>query len=237
MRRAVLEALLASREARRPVVLLTWLESGRQRLVHDAVELLEDKKLSQAAAVALTEAVKESLASDRATVLETESGTVFVHPHNPPLRLVIVGAVHIAQHLSAWALRLGHGVTVVDPRTAFASADRFPGVALSHEWPDAALDAHGLDARCAVVTLSHDPKIDNPALERALRSEVFYIGALGSRRTQARRRERLRALGFSDQTIARIHGPVGLDIGARSPVEIALSVAAQLTECLRRPST
>jgi xanthine dehydrogenase accessory factor len=228
VKRDVLDALVAAREARRPVVLLTWLEGGRQELVHDASELAQDAVLSRA--------VAEALASDRAVSVETESGPVFVHPYNPPLRLIIVGAVHIAQHLSDWALRLGHGVTVVDPRTTFASPARFPGVALSHDWPDVALDAHGLDTRCAVVTLSHDPKLDDPALERALHSEAFYIGALGSQRTQARRRERLLEQGFTEQAIARVHGPVGLDVGARSPAEIALSIAAELTRCLRRPA-
>jgi xanthine dehydrogenase accessory factor len=222
-----LEALLADREARRPVVLLTWLESGDQRLVHAARDLSED--------AILAEAVEQALTSDRAAAVESASGRVFVQPYNPPLRLVIVGAVHIAQHLADWALRLGHAVSVVDPRTSFASPSRFPGVRLLHDWPDAALDAIGLDARCAVVTLSHDPKLDDPALERALHSEAFYIGALGSQRTQARRRERLRAQGFDDAAIARVHGPVGLDLGARSPAEIALSIAAQLTESLRRP--
>lgn len=228
MKLDLLEALVADRESRRPVVLLTWLESGDQRLVHAARELADD--------AVLADAVGEALASDRASTLETASGRVFVQPHNPPMRLVIVGAVHIAQHLTDWATRLGHAVTVVDPRTSFASPARFPGARLCHDWPDAALDAIGLDARSAVVTLSHDPKLDDPALVGALRSEAFYVGALGSQRTQTRRRDRLREQGFGDEAIARIHGPVGLDIGARSPAEIALSIAAQLTQRLRQPS-
>ena len=226
MKREILDALLDAREARRSVALLTWLEEDRQRVVADETD--------PALAADLSRAVAEALASDRALTIESEGGPVFVQPRNPPLRLVIVGAVHIAQHLADWALRLGHGVTVVDPRTAFASPARFPGIALSHDWPDVALDAHGLDARCAVVTLSHDPKLDDPALERSLRSPVFYIGALGSQRTQARRRDRMHALGFEDEAIARIHGPVGLDLGARNPAEIALSIAAEITQSLRR---
>jgi len=224
----LLEALVDAREARRSVVLLTWLESGEQRIVGGPQELEGEATLAAA--------VSEALVSDRASSVETASGPVFVHPHNPPLRIAIVGAVHIAQHLAALAIRLGHGVMVVDPRTAFASPERFPGVALSHEWPDAALDRFGLDARSAVVTLSHDPKLDDPALERALHSEAFYIGALGSQRTQAKRRERLLAQGFGQEAIARVHGPVGLDLGARSPAEIALSIAAEITRSLRQPS-
>jgi xanthine dehydrogenase accessory factor len=224
----LLEALVDARSARRSVVLLTWLESGVQRIVGGAHELEGD--------AALAAAVSEALVSDRASSVGTPSGPVFVHPHNPPLRIAIVGAVHIAQHLAALAIRLGHGVMVVDPRTAFASPERFPGVALSHEWPDVALDRFGLDARSAVVTLSHDPKLDDPALERALHSEAFYVGALGSLRTQAKRRERLLAQGFGEEAIARVHGPVGLDLGARSPAEIALSIAAEITRSLRQPS-
>jgi len=226
MKRALLAAWVEARRARRPSVLLTWLESGEQRLVADPAELGSEEEL-------LRQTVAEALASDRAHRIEVGGQTVFVQPDNPPVRLVIVGAVHIAQHLAALAGRLGYEVLVVDPRTAFASRERFAEVTLSHDWPDAALDAHGLDRRSAVVVLSHDPKLDDPALERALRSEAFYIGALGSQRTQARRRERLRALGFDEASIERVRGPVGLDLGARSAAEIALSIAAELVACLR----
>lgn len=226
MKRALLAAWVEARRARRPIVLLTWLESGEQRLVADPAELGSEEE-------PLHRAVADALASDRALSIELGSQTVFVQPDNPGVRLVIVGAVHIAQHLAAWAGRLGYEVLVVDPRTAFASRERFPDVTLSHEWPDVALDALGLDRRSAVVVLSHDPKLDDPALERALRSEAFYIGALGSRRNQAKRRERLRELGFDEPTIERVRGPVGLDLGARSAAEIALSIAAELVACLR----
>lgn len=161
----------------------------------------------------------------------------FVAVHNPPLRLVVVGAVHICQPLLIMARAAGFDVTVIDPREAFASERRFPGTHLVHDWPDQALVAHGLDARTAVVTLSHDPKIDDPALDAALRSPVFYIGALGSTRTHAKRVDRLTQAGFSATQLARIDAPIGLDIGARSPAEIAVAILAQVTERLRRPAT
>jgi xanthine dehydrogenase accessory factor len=147
--------------------------------------------------------------------------------------LAIVGAVHIAQRLSTFARDLGYAVTLIDPRRGFLTEARFPGVEISHAWPDRALEAFAPDARSAVVTLSHDPKIDEPALEVALRAPCFYVGALGSRRTQERRRDRLREAGLSEAELARIHGPVGLDLGAKSPAEIALSIAAEMTAALR----
>ncbi len=149
----------------------------------------------------------------------------------------MVGAVHIAQALVPMARLAGYDLAVVDPREAFASAERFPGTQLSHDWPDAALEAFGLDARTAVVTLTHDPKLDDPAIAAALRSPVFYLGCLGSSRTHAKRIERLRDAGFSDADIARIHAPVGADIGAKAPAEIAVAILAQITERLRRPET
>ena len=157
----------------------------------------------------------------------------FLHAYNPPLRLVIVGAVHIAQALVPLAARLGYGVVVADPRRAFASDERFPNVAVSTDWPDEAMDALGPDSRTAVVTLTHDPKLDDPALDRALHSDAFYIGALGSRKTHAARLERLRALGHGDDSLSRIRGPVGLNIGAVSAPEIALSVLAQIVAVRR----
>jgi len=160
----------------------------------------------------------------------------FIAIHNPPLRLAVVGAVHIAQPLLVMAEAAGYDVTLIDPREAFASEGRFPGGRLVHDWPDAALSAHGLDARTAVVTLTHDPKLDDPALDAALKSPVFYIGALGSTRTHAKRVARLTEAGFAPAQIARIDAPIGLDIGARSPAEIAVAILAQLTERLRRPA-
>lgn len=163
-----------------------------------------------------------------------DDGTTFVAIHNPPLRLVVVGGVHIAQPLLQMADLLGYDTVLVDPREAFASQARFPGQRLLHDWPDAALKAHGLDARTAVVTLTHDPKLDDPAIFTALNSDVFYLGCLGSKRTHAKRLERLEGEGFAASDIARIHAPVGLDIGARSPAEIAVSVLAEITQRLRQ---
>ncbi|MEL7138862.1 MAG: XdhC/CoxI family protein [Pseudomonadota bacterium] len=165
------------------------------------------------------------------------NGATFIAIHNPPLRLAIIGGAHAAQPLALMARATGYDVTVIDPREAFASAARFPGEHISNDWPDEALAAHGLDLRTAVVTLSHDPKIDDPAIMAALRSPAFYIGALGSTRTHARRAERLKAEGFRAAEIARIDAPVGADIGARTPAEIAVSVMAEMTERLRRPAS
>jgi len=165
------------------------------------------------------------------------AGRVFTLISNPPLRLVIVGGAHIAQPLSAMARLAGYDVTIVDPREAFASSARFPDDRLVHDWPDSALEAHGLDHRTALVTLTHDPKLDDVALRAALESPIFYIGALGSTRTHAKRIARLTEAGIADDRIQRIDAPVGLDIGARSPAEIAVATMAQLTERLRRPAT
>ncbi|SEN44522.1 XdhC family protein [Palleronia pelagia] len=163
-----------------------------------------------------------------------EGGARFIAIHNPPLRMVVVGGVHIAQPLMQMARLSGFDAVLVDPRESFASAARFPGETLIHDWPDAALAAHGLDPRTAVVTLTHDPKLDDPAILVALRSPVFYLGCLGSTRTHAKRVARLEEQGFGPDDIARIHAPVGLDIGARSPAEIAVAVMAEIIQRLRR---
>ena len=225
MKRATLDALVEGREARRALVRLLWIESGEERILTDTSEVEDDEELATA--------VRDALRTDRASLFETASGQVFVHPFNPPLRLAIVGAVHIAQRLTRLALDLGYAVTIIDPRRGFLTEARFPGVTRVHDWPDDALRNFELDARSAVVTLSHDAKIDEPALDVALRSPCFYVGALGSRRTQQKRRDRLAEAGMTDEELARIHGPVGLDLGARSPAEIALSIAAELTATLR----
>lgn len=224
-----LEAILAAQAERRPIVRLVWLATGDESLVSDVAELAT-------AEAELAAAVASAFVDDEGALVETARGPVFVQPFNPSPRLAIVGAVHIAQSLCGLARDLGHSVLVIDPRRGFLTEARFPGVEISHAWPDEALAAYGLDPRSAVVTLSHDPKLDDPALHSALRSNCYYIGALGSRRTQAKRRTRLAEAGFDDAAIARIHGPVGLDIGAGSPAEIALSIAAELTACLRKRS-
>jgi len=189
------------------------------------------RRLADATDGALGPAIGERLRSDRSGF---EQGAVFVGIHNPPLKLAVVGAVHIAQPLVVMARLAGYDVALIDPREAFGAAARFPGEAISHDWPDAALAAHGLDRRTAVVTLTHDPKLDDPAIVAALGSEVFYLGCLGSKRTHGKRVERLKAAGLTDAQIARIHAPVGLDIGAKSPAEIAIAILAEMTVRLRQ---
>ena len=218
----ILAALDAAKRDGRPVVLATRLPDGEQRLLPDPGSPAE---LNEAAATALR---------------DDESGTVrlgnsdwFLHVYNPPLRLVVVGAVHIAQALVPFASQCGFAVTVVDPRRSFASDERFPNVAVSTAWPDEAMDELRPDIRTAVVTLTHDPKLDDPALDRALKSPAFYIGALGSRRTHAARLKRLRELGHTDEAIARIKGPVGLNIEAVTAPEIALSIIAEVVAVRR----
>lgn len=173
----------------------------------------------------------DRLRLDRSGV--AEDGETFVAVHNPPLRLVVVGAVHIAQALVPMAQIAGYDPILIDPRSAFATPERFPGVKLLDDWPDEAVAALGLDDRTALVLLTHDPKLDDPALEAALRKSCFYIGALGSKRTHAQRVERMGAAGFDSAEIARIHGPIGLDIGAAGPAEIAVAILAQMTAVLR----
>ncbi len=223
---ALLSALLADVAAKRPVVLATDLATGEGRLVHpDAPEPGLDPALAAAA--------RDAAARDESAKLELGGRTVFLRVYNPPVRVVVVGAVHIAQSLAGMVRLAGYEPIVVDPRRAFATAARFEGIPLVQEWPDEALARLGLDRRTALVTMTHDPKIDDPALAAALRSDAFYVGSLGSKKTQAARRERLRALGFGDADLARIHGPVGLSIGARSTGEIAVSILAQLVAALR----
>lgn len=161
-------------------------------------------------------------------------GDLFVGVQNPPLRMAVIGGVHIAQSLLPMARAAGFAPVLIDPREAFASAARFPGETLIHDWPDAALEVFGPDTRTAIVTLTHDPKLDDPAIQAGLQSECFYLGCLGSTRTHAKRVARLEEAGFSADQIARIHAPVGLDIGAKSPAEIAISVMAEIITRLRR---
>ena len=218
----LLARLREAQSAKRPVALLTRLSDGEQRLSPD-----------DALPAPLSEAAKAALRDDKAGTAELGGERWFVHPHNPPVRLIVVGAVHVAQALVPMAAALGFAVTVVDPRRAFATAERFPGVSLSSDWPDEAMEAMALDARTAVVTLTHDPKLDDPALDVALRSPCFYVGALGSRRTHAKRVARLQEMGHGEDAIARIHAPVGLDIAAVTAPEIALSVLAEVVAARR----
>jgi xanthine dehydrogenase accessory factor len=181
----------------------------------------------------LVEASKAALGSEEAGNVTLGDEIWFIHPHNPPLRIIVVGAVHIAQAMAPMAAPLGFSMVVVDPRRAFASEERLPGVTLSTDWPDEAMEALAPDARTAVVTLTHDPKLDDPALDAALKSEAFYIGALGSRRTHAKRVARLTELGHGAEAMGRIHAPVGLNIEAITAPEIALSIMAEIVAARR----
>ena len=222
-----LKELNLARGQKRPVVLITFLEDAVQTLYfRDGTN--KGRSLSNE---------QQSLAIkalDSGRCLLTEDQQIFFQPYNPPLRMIIVGAVHIAKPLAEMAGYCDYQVTVVDPRQAFAASARFPGIDLITDWPDQALQALAPDARTAVVTLSHDPKLDDPALNIALKSDAFYIGALGSNKTQQARQARLMENGFTEAQLARIHGPVGLDIGAQSPAEIAVAIMAQVTSSLHR---
>ena len=179
--------------------------------------------------------LEKHIRSGKSGMEETPQGQVFLTVHVPPPKLVITGAVHISQALAPMAKMLGYDVTIVDPRTAFASAERFPEVQVIADWPDVALPPLGIDRYTAFCALTHDPKIDDPALTHALSRDCFYIGALGSRKTHARRLERLKAAGVGDNEVARIHSPIGLDIGAVSPSEIAVAILGEITARLRQP--
>lgn len=228
MRPDTLKSLLAARAAKRPVALVSNLESGDQSLVfRDATE--GDLDLAES----IVDAARAGLRDDKSGRADADGTPLFVQVFNPPKRIIIVGAVHIAQPLVTLAQTSGYEVVIVDPRGAFATKDRFPDVTLSEDWPDSALEALKLDNRTAVVTLTHDPKLDDPALHVALRSEAFYIGSLGSRKTHGKRVERLTEEGYTEDEIAKIHAPVGLNIKAKSPAEIAISIMAQITEVLR----
>jgi xanthine dehydrogenase accessory factor len=222
---ATLARLRDAIAAKRPVVLATRLSDGAQLL-------WPEDSLPEA----LRAAAEEAAISDKARTLDADGETWFLHPHCPPLRLLVVGAVHIAQALAPMAQAAGFAVTIIDPRRAFATAERFPGVTLRDDWPDEAMAELKPDSRSAIVTLTHDPKLDDPALDAALRSTAFYIGALGSTRTHAKRVARLKEAGHADDAIARIHAPVGLDIGAVTAPEIAVSILAELI-AVRRGAT
>jgi len=229
MKMALLDRLLADRAAKVPVALVTELIGGRQAIVHDEGAPAGELNLDEAQLAA----VRRALRGDESGILEAGGGTLFTQVHNPPPRLLLVGAVHISQALAPMAAMAGYGVSVIDPRRAFATDERFPGIDMRGDWPDEAMAALRPDRRTAVVTLTHDPKLDDPALQAALRSPAFYIGALGSKKTHAARLHRLAAAGFTGAEVARIHGPVGLSIGALSPAEIAISVLAQITAVRR----
>jgi len=224
LRLDILSALNAERTARRAAIVVTVVDSGRQRLVRRA----------DAANDPLAGLLLKRLRSGKSGMEETSEGRVFLTVHVPPPRLVVTGAVHISQALAPMAKIAGYDVTIIDPRTAFASPERFPDVRVIAQWPHEALPPLNIDHYTAFAALTHDPKIDDPALIHALNSDCFYIGALGSKKTHARRVARLKEQGVADTAIARIHAPIGLAIGAVSPPEIAVATLAQITAALRQ---
>ena len=226
MKLEILAALNAERAARRAAIVVTQVDTGAQRLVR-AAELAGDP---------LKDVLEARLRSGKSGVVETAEGRVFLTVYVPPPHLIITGAVHISQALAPMAKLVGYDVAIVDPRTAFATKERFPDVPIFAEWPDEALPRLAVDRYTAFVALTHDPKIDDPALSYALARDCFYIGALGSKKTHGRRLERLRAQGLNDAALARIHAPIGLTIGAVSPAEIAVAILGEITATLRLPA-
>src|SRR5512132_1333424 len=224
MKLEILKALNAERAARRAAVVVTDVTTGEQRLVK-AAELGRDP---------LKEVIEKHIRRGKSGMLETSAGKVFLTVHVPPAQLVITGAVHISQALAPMARLVGYDVTIVDPRTACASIERFPDVKVIAEWPDVALPPIGIDRYTAFVALTHDPKIDDPALKHALARNCFYVGALGSKKTHAKRVDRLKQAGLTDADISRIHAPIGLDIEAVSPAEIAVAIMGEITQVLRK---
>lgn len=225
MKTQTLAELNAERQARRPVLVVTDLADGSQRMV----------KQQDIARDPLRDELAKHLRMGKSAAVEIDGRKLFITVHAPTARLVITGAVHISQALAPMARALDYDVTVIDPRTAFASPERFPNVPLIAEWPDTALPPFNIDHYTAFVALTHDPKIDDPALAHALERDCFYIGALGSRKTHAKRIDRLKQRGIGEQALARIHAPIGLSIGAVSPAEIAISIMAEITLALRGP--
>jgi xanthine dehydrogenase accessory factor len=225
MKLEILKALNAEREGRRAAIVVTNNETGTQRFV----------KAADVAADPLRETLEKYLRMGKSGMEEMPSGKFFFTVHVPPPRLIIIGAVHISQALAPMATLLDYDVTIIDPRTAFASPERFSNVKLIAEWPDVALPPLKVDRYTAFVAVTHDPKIDDPALTHALERDCFYIGALGSKKTHARRIERLKAQGLSDAVLSRIRAPIGLRIGAVSPPEIAVSIMGEITAQLRLP--
>ena len=232
MKARYLDAVITASAESRTIAIATALKSGAQLLVDG--DLVEGELALDDASVA---AIREALRADRNITLDTAEGRVFVQVFSPPRRCFVIGAVHIAQPLVPMLIATDYKPIVIDPRGAWATAERFPGVELTSEWPDEALERLKPDRASAIVALTHDPKIDDPALTVALRSEAFYIGALGSRRTHAKRLERLSALGFGENQLSRIHAPIGLNIGAVSQAEIAVSIIGQMTTVLRQGDT
>lgn len=224
MDRLVLQRLNAARAGRKAAVLVTDLGDGRNRLVLEG----------ETATDALGAEIAARLRSGKSGLFEAEGQSIFLNVHLPPPRIVVIGAVHISQALYPMAALAGYDLSIIDPRTAFATPERFEGADLSADWPEDALKARPLDAYTALVAVTHDPKIDDYPIVQALRAGCFYVGALGSRKTHAKRVERLKAEGFADGDIARISAPIGIDIGASSPAEIAVAILADIIQAFRR---
>ena len=224
MRLELLSILNAERSARRACVLVTDTENGEQRLVEGA----------EIAADPLAEQLDSALRAGKSATIEVAGRQVFLTVQVPPVRIVAIGAVHITQALAPMARLAGFDLTIIDPRTAFATPERFPHGSLIADWPQNVLPDLAPDRYTAIACFTHDPKIDDPALEAGLWAECFYVGALGSRKTHGKRVERLKEKGFSDSQIARIRAPIGLDIGAVSPQEIAVSVLGEIILALRK---
>ena len=227
-KRDALRMIAEARAAGRPAVLVTALAGGAH-----AVLIGDDCRGELAVDNGIVMAARKAVMADESRILATDQGRLFLHVFNPAPRLIIVGAVHIAEPLSRMATSAGYRVTLVDPRRGFAAREPFQGYTVLSVWPDQAMEQLAPDERAAVVTLTHDPKLDDAALRVALRSKAFYIGCLGSRKTHAARLVRLRAMGFGEDDLTRLHGPVGLAIGARTPSEIAISILAEMTQVRR----
>lgn len=218
-----LRALSSDLDARRQAALVTDLATGEHRLLRAPVATGE----------AWEPSLKDALRRDKSALIELPQGEVFIDVFNPPLRIVVIGAVHVAQAMLPLAAALGYDIVIIDPRAAFANAARFGDASVIADWPDDVLPKLGVDARTAVVALAHEPRLDDPALIEGLRQGALYVGALGSKKTHAARMERLLAAGLSQEDIARIHAPIGLDIGAQGPAEIALSIIAEIVAAQR----
>jgi xanthine dehydrogenase accessory factor len=223
---ATLAALNAAKRDRRGAVLVSELTGGTSRLVTE----------DQIAPDALGDEIRARLLSGKSGIVDIEGERLFLNVHLPPPRIVVIGAVHISQALAPMAALAGFAVTIIDPRTAFATPERFAGIDLHADWPDEVFATQPLDRYTAMVAVTHDPKIDDPGLIAALQAGCFYVGALGSRKTHAKRVERLSSVGFEQSAIDTIHAPIGLDIGAATPAEIAVAILADVIQSLRRRS-
>ena len=231
MRSHTLEQLAEHAKARESHARVVRISDGNEAVIYN--ERIDGNLEAPSSVI---EAARDAIRQDHSALITDNNQRYFIHVHNPPRRMVVIGAVHITQPLAQMASLAGFDITVVDPRGAFATAERFPGVTLMDDWPDDAMAKIAPDSRTAVVTLSHDPKIDDPALAAALRSKAFYIGALGGRNSHGKRLNRLKDLGFNDETLARINGPVGLDLGGRAPAEIACAILAEAIQHLYKGS-